>query len=593
MAPSEADSFWRGAPRRPLDVSETSGTFGEPILRTGSRWNWLEELRLRFDLGVEVLDADLDYVFAPLPDDHPAVAVRAALQGSPQILRDTATLIARSTRPRSSVTGGITVAMFPLYARGTGEPVIAGFLVIGDVRKTGEADRGWSKEIDRRLDEAGRWLVAAIEVALQTSTTEAPELKASQRLVGVIDVLDELSRREDPEDIIDLLMDAIALWYDADVRVYHQTMSGTFALHRCLPGARPPEPAPELPGHQIWGREDVFAFDALQDVETFDWDLPIAHTLFIPILVEDSTEWLLTVSGPPDDLSMRTTLGVVARVVGAVVGDRQRRASDRLERKLSAIFAFGDAPFDAIARIGLEAVGQETGADSARVAIYYETDRPVVSFAWGRAVSDVVPFVDAAATSVTPDAIAIGAAAGSGAVAVLALKWSPASARTPSALRVARSAGAIFGIWLSGALIRHRETAARAEGAYSSIFLGRLSEELDRLRRLKIGGAVAVVLAPEGAPTGVELDDLVQAVQDQVRASDVVGVIESTGAGVLLAEATRDVASAIVGRVMQAARALGLPANKAGVATFSEFPEPPEALLNRALMSARSGSSRS
>ena len=262
---------------------------------------------------------------------------------------------------------------------------------------------------------------------------------------------------------------------------------------------------PELPGHQIWGREDVFAFDSAGRRNSTG--IRRSRTLFILIVVEESTEWLLTVSGPPDDLSMRMTLGVVARVVGAVVSDRQRRGSDRLERKLSAIFAFGDAPFDAIARIGLEAVGQETGAESARVAIYYDAERPVVSFTWGRAVADVVPFVDTGTTNVTADTIEIGAAAGSGAVAVLALRWSPVSVRTPGALRVARSAGAIFGIWLSGALIRHRETGASADGAYSSRFLERLSEEIDRLRRLKIGGAVAVVLAPEGTATGLELDD--------------------------------------------------------------------------------------
>ena len=175
MTPSEADGFWRGGPRRPFDGSETSGTFGEPILRAEPRWNWLEELRLRFDLGVEVLDADLEYVFAPLPDNHQAVAVRATLEGSPQILRDTAALAARSTRPRSSATGGITVAMFPLSRAG---PVTRSSRPRDRRRAQGRrTGPPLVRRGDRRLDEAGRWLVAAIEVALQASTSEAPELK--------------------------------------------------------------------------------------------------------------------------------------------------------------------------------------------------------------------------------------------------------------------------------------------------------------------------------------------------------------------------------------------------------------------------------
>ena len=597
MDRGDTEASWHGDPVRPLYFSDTRALFGGTALLSGlARWKWLEALRLRFDLAIEVLDVNLDLVFDPLPDIHPSAVLQAVVQTRRDAaLRDAAALIARSARPQSFRADGLIIRMFPLLARESTPPVTLGFLLIADSRTTDvEPDIGRLEEIDRRLDGAGQWLVAAVEAALQASTSDAPQTRASQRLVGVIDVIDELSRRSDPREIVNLTMEAIALWFDADVRVYRQTVSGSFNLYACLPGVHVPEPVAELAGHQIWGREDVFTFDSVHDVEKFGWDLPFTNTLFVPIGVEESTEWLLTVSEATEDPSIRITLGVVGRVVSALLTDRQRQASDRLGRKLSSILAFGDAPFDAIARIALEAVGLETGAESARVAIYYPADGvPVVSLAWGRTVDEAVPFVEAGTIDVTPETVTVGTAAGASAVAVLALRWSGAALRTPPAVRVARSAGAIFGIWLSGALIKHRDVRVPTESEYSPEFVGRVREQLDRLGRLKVGGAVAVVLPAAAAPTGPELDDLVHVVQEQVRSSDVVGIIEAMGAAVLLPEATRDVASAVVGRLALAARAQGLSATKVGVATFTQFSESPETLLHRALMNARHGSSLS
>jgi len=75
-----------------------------------------------------------------------------------------------------------------------------------------------------------------------------------------------------------------------------------------------------------------------------------------------------------------------------------------------------------------------------------------------------------------------------------------------------------------------------------------------------------------------------------VRPSDVIGAVGSAGAGVLLPDATRDVATAVVGRLLHAAREKGLVAVRVGVAMFAAASESPEAVLERALMNARRGS---
>jgi GGDEF domain-containing protein len=117
----------------------------------------------------------------------------------------------------------------------------------------------------------------------------------------------------------------------------------------------------------------------------------------------------------------------------------------------------------------------------------------------------------------------------------------------------------------------------------------RLRHQVDRFGHVRVGGAVAVVLPKLQVSTGQAIDDAVGLIEHHVRPSDVIGTIGGSGAGVLLADATRDVASAVVGRLLQAARQK-LVGVRVGVAMFAASTESPESVLERALMNARRGS---
>jgi hypothetical protein len=145
---------------------------------------------------------------------------------------------------------------------------------------------------------------------------------------------------------------------------------------------------------------------------------------------------------------------------------------------------------------------------------------------------------------------------------------------------------------MSGALISRGEVRVPALSEYAGEFVDRLRGHLDRLGRIKIGGAVAVVMPDLSPPTGFLLDNVMQVVQDQVRSSDVVGMLQ-TGAGVLLPEATREVATAVVDRLLHAARTQGMAAARVGVVTFAPSSESPATLLERALLHARRSASLS
>jgi hypothetical protein len=441
---------------------------------------------------------------------------------------------------------------------------------------------------------AAQWLVAAIEANLAATLKDVVDARDLERTAGSFDVIDALTQLSSDREIIGLLMDAVALWYDADVYAYQQDLSGTFTLFASLPGVSPDRAVPQLLGHQIWGRGEVFSADSHGALEALGWSASFGHTLFLPVLVDQSTEWLLAVSGVADDPSIRQTLGVFGRVAGSLLTDLQHQAMNRLARKLTSVLLFGNAPVPATAQLAFQAVAAETGASSVQFAAFdtdKEGSRRVLSLQWGGADTDTAPFVDAETTSLSAQSIAVGVGTGSGVTAVLSLKRD-AGAFPPVAQHLARSAAATIGIWLSGSLVHVHELQApdSAMVDHGGELVQRLRTRVDRFGHVTVAGAVAVVLPQTKVSEGDEIDEAVDLLEHHVRPSDVIGAVGTIGAGVLLANATRDVASAVVGRLLRAAREKGLMAVRVGVAMFAASTESPEAVLERALMNARRGS---
>jgi hypothetical protein len=83
------------------------------------------------------------------------------------------------------------------------------------------------------------------------------------------------------------------------------------------------------------------------------------------------------------------------------------------------------------------------------------------------------------------------------------------------------------------------------------------------------------------------LGDLVKVLESQVRSSDIVGLLGRRGAGVLLPGVTPAVADLVLQRLSRAARERFDLAVNVGAATIGPSPEPPEAVIERAVLDAR------
>jgi hypothetical protein len=575
---------------RSFELLDVRGARRADLVARLEQWEWFRELRNRFDLAIEVLDLEPQPVLGAVPYGQSALALRAALQASGEgTLRETAAAVGRTAKVRSMTTGRVRVRLFPLFVRFAGPPVPVAVLLIADTHLPGErSDEEAAADIDRRLDMTGQWLVAAIEAAMAASAENADQVRTMQRLAGIVDVIDVLSRCERETEIVALVMDAIAVWYDADVRVYRQDCSGAFLVHTCLPAVNPHNVTGRLAGEPIASRQDVFRLESMSDAVAIGWDGP-ADTLFAPLIVDDAIRWLLTVSGPMEP-SISVTLGLLARIVSVRLTHLLRDTAEHLRERLRAWLTFGDAPFDATARQALETIARETGALSATIATYIDSQGPpALLIGWASGEEDIPPFMAAGTTQATTQTITVSVAAGSNVTAVLALRGDGTGFSTASA-GLAQSAADMLGVWLAGAMVRQADLRLVADSEYSTEFVGRLAGHVDEFGRLKIGGTLAVVLPALADFSGAQLDDVMQAVQEQVRASDLIGIV-GNGAGVLIPDADGAAASALVDRLLKAThRPGGLPV-KIGVTTFPPLSESPDTLVRRALTDARRESS--
>ena len=91
---------------------------------------WLAQLRFRFDLAIEILDKDLQYVLAPAPDAGRAVDIRLAFDVREPAWHAAATSVLRSGKARSFTAGPLRLRMFPLFGGPTVVRSAVGLLVL-------------------------------------------------------------------------------------------------------------------------------------------------------------------------------------------------------------------------------------------------------------------------------------------------------------------------------------------------------------------------------------------------------------------------------------------------------------------------------
>ena len=198
----------------------------------------LERARTRFGLEVEVLDATLQHVY---PDS--TTALGRMIEESPVVRQSLLDALADG-RPEQLDDSGVQYQVFPLRRAARVRQATA----LVAVRRT---ERGVESVDDQKAwPELARAIVEADFAAADALTDERQN---SRRLLATLRFLRHLVETDTEAELGHAIVQAAAVWFDVDARIFQRDLAGDFVLHTTLPGVHVEDAAKRLSSHWFAG----------------------------------------------------------------------------------------------------------------------------------------------------------------------------------------------------------------------------------------------------------------------------------------------------------------------------------------------------
>jgi hypothetical protein len=436
--------------------------------------------------------------------------------------------------------------------------------------------------------ESGPWSEfarAAIEADLSSGDVLREERQRSRRLLAILRFLRYLIETGDESDLTQALVQAAAVWFDVDARIYHRDLAGHFVLHNWLPGAEPDEASRRFDIHVLGTEREVKRIAPSPDLGSLAFSG--AEVVLIPLAGTSRTDWVMTLSGNvPSEAD--SVFQVVGRVVGVQLESLQTKRIDEARRRFETIVRQAGL---ATERIALQLVGElakTTSAGNASVTLVRNGDtRRIVSFG--------PPEEESAVPGDTwvmgPDRFVCGLALGGDQRAVLELRPAAGARFTTHAADVTVTCAHVLQTWLVGAVSSFKDPmdalSAPAPAPAVSAFEKRIEEELERAKRFDLH--LSLVLVDVSAPSDA-VAQIQEALRRELRGSDLLGTTRGRQVAALLTHTDDRGLDNVVGRLRRrladAADRLKISDVKLGQAAFSPDCRTADALLSRAVREA-------
>ena len=530
----------------------------------------LERAKTRFGLEVEILDAELRNLY---PDG--GTELSHSIRENPDLrrtLRDVVTV----GHPREIEASGQHYRVYPLrQSDRIGQK--GGLLAVrgSDAAESPAAESGPWSEFAR----------AAIEADLSSGDVLREERQRSRRLLAILRFLRYLIETADEGDLTQALVQAAAVWFDVDARIYRRGLDGHFVLQSWLPGAEPDEASRRLDMHVLGSERDVKRIAPTAELGSLAFSG--GEVVLIPLAGTSRTDWVMTLSGnvPAEADSV---FQVVGRVVGVQLESLQARRIGEARRRFETIVRQAGL---AAERIALQLVGElakatQAGGASVILVVNAETRR-IVSF--GPPADD--PSVAAGDTWVmTAERFVCGLALGAQQRAVLELRPAPGTRFTTHAADLTVTCAHVLQTWLVGAVSSFRDpmdSLTPPPPPSISAFEKRIEEELERAKRFDLH--LSLVLVDVSAQSDA-LAQMQEALRRELRGSDLLGTTRGRQVAALLTHTDDrgldNVVMRLRRRLADAADQLNISDVKLGQAAFSPDCRTADALLSRAVREA-------
>jgi hypothetical protein len=527
----------------------------------------LERVRLRFGLDVEVLDAALNRVY---PDD--ATDLSRAIDESAVVRRSLFEALTDGRVERLKVEG-LHYRLYPLRQSSVGRQAI-GLLAI----RAGNGDGLGPSDIEPWSDLAR----TVVETDLGSGETLADERLRSRRLTGAVQLVDYLHGVTDEAALGQAIVEAAAVWYDVDARIYRRDLSGEFIVDVCLPGVRLAAESHRLRADFAVGIGKIRRLTSTADLGQLSAN---QDAVLVPLGDGSGYDRILVLLGSvPVDAEL--VLGLLARVAAERFAAFANASREQARQAFDSILGHTERVPELTAVHLLQELARVVNASSGALTLLRRGQtRRIAAIGAAAAPEGVWPLESQFSTDRFLCVIPLAQKD----AALLDLR--PALGRGFGAedALVARVCATALRPWLAGTLTSLEGMALTLDidDLDSPLFLSRIKEELERARRFDL--RLSLLLVEVRAPLET-LAQLQEALRRELRGSDVTGAMGRTRIAAILTHTDALGLDNVVRRVRQPladiAERLNLSDLKLGQAAISPDVRTADALLEVALRHA-------
>jgi hypothetical protein len=421
---------------------------------------------------------------------------------------------------------------------------------------------------------------AVVETEFAAADTLGDERQRSRQLAGALRYVDYLTEATDEADLSESLVQAFAVWYDVDARVYRRNLTGDFALETWLPGVRPDPASMVIASHVLGSETDLRRLASSGDLGEAG---AVHDALVVPLAVGRGAEWVMVLIG-----SVPSDADVVVRLVARVAGSRfswfAERRAEHARRHFETLLGDTTKAPELIAMRGVLSLAQSVKASSASLALTRNGHTRRIA-AVGQGSSDGVPPVTASHVF-SADRLVCSLPLGGSDGAVLDLRAASGHEFSADAAIVTEACAAVLRTWLAGTLASLDASSAMLDGtaATTPAFAARIQEELERARRFDL--RLSLILINVTAPSDA-VAKLQDALRRELRGSDVTGAMGTHQVAALLTHTDAlgldNVVRRLKQRLADAAERLNVSDLRLGQAACSPDVRTADALLALAL----------
>ena len=534
----------------------------------------LDQVRSEFGVEVEIVNATLSGAWTPEGERAPRVLA------APE-LRAVGLGVLRDGRATVATVEGREYRLVPLRS---GRSVVPAALMA--LRVSTAAPLGHQEDSERfDIEPWIEVLRGAIEADLSSREDLDGERQQARAVRGALKFVTYLASATTAQQVAEAAIQAAAVWFDADARVYRRQPGGAFVLVASLPGAA------------------VSADGQLLADVAIDVDGPLVRPtafgagregLMVPMVSSGPAEWALVLLGPvPADADV--TLEALGRVLGVQMDRLTLARAAEGRRQFEEILVRGERAIELTALDLLRELVSATGGNSAAIWVQHGQDV--------RRMAAVGEAVNAPQTQLTSDAAGLpDEYVSSAALQVRSfnlgtIRRARLEIRTASdapfgadAPLIIDACSAVLRAWLPAAVRPVPDNSPLLIPSVVADFARRIEEELARAKRFDRDLALVVVESGVLPWSQDTVDRLVDVLRGELRGSDVLGMIGERRLVVLLIETHRSGVGTVVRRLRdrlgRAIPELKIPALVLGQAAFSTECSTADALLSQAVVNA-------